>query len=146
MNILQVIILVFCTLELLNILVLYTKPGMKEGNGVGIFKVMHELDEEDRTYFLVKYLINWVANVKLIFVALAITIVIFGTEIVQFHAVLALIFSTFMFYVTLYPILKKLDDENLLITKGYSRTLAFTILSFILMFIAAIIIFLVIGT
>jgi len=119
---------------------------MKEGNGVGIFKVMHELDEEDRTYFLVKYLINWVANVKLIFVALAITIVIFGTEIVQFHAVLALIFSTFMFYVTLYPILKKLDDENLLITKGYSRTLAFTILSFILMFIAAIIIFLVIGT
>lgn len=144
MNILQIIIIVFCVLELLNILVLYTKPSMKEGNGVGVFKVMHELQEGDQVFALVKYLINWVANVKLIFVALAITIVIFGTEIVQFHATLALMFSTFMFYITLYPILKKLDDENLLITKGYSKTLAYTILSFIIMFIIAIIIFLTI--
>jgi len=117
-------------------------PKMKEGNGVGIFKAIHELDEQDQSYALVKYLINWVANVKIIFVALAITIVIFGEEIVQFHAVLALMFSTFMFYFTLYPILKKLDDKNLLITKGYSRTLAYTILSFIIMFIIAIIVFL----
>ena len=144
MNILQIIIIVFCVLELLNILVLYTKPSMKEGNGVGVFKVMHELQEGDQVFALVKYLINWVANVKLIFVALAITIVIFGTEIVQFHATLALMFSTFMFYITLYPILKKLDDENLLITKGYSKTLAYTILSFIIMFIIAIIVFLTI--
>ena len=38
MNILQVVIIVFLILEILNVVVLYTKPGMKEGNGIGIFK------------------------------------------------------------------------------------------------------------
>jgi bacteriorhodopsin len=114
---------------------------MKEGNGIGVFKAIQNVDEKDTMFSLIKYLTNWVANAKLIFVALAITIVIFGNETTQFHAVLALMFSTFMFYITLYPILKKLDDENLLVIKGYSKTLAYTILSFILMFIIAIILY-----
>jgi len=142
MNILQIIIIVFCVLETLNIIVLYSKPTMKEGNGLGVFKALNEIDEHNQIYSLIKYLTNWVANVKVIFVALAITIVIFGEPIVQFHAVLALIFSTFMFYFTLFPILKKLDDEDMLETKGYSRTLAYTILSFIIMFIIGSIIYL----
>ena len=143
MNILQIIIIVFCVLELLNILVLYTKPTMKEGNGIGIFKTVHEIDPDSQVLELVKYLTNWVANVKLIFVSLAITIVIFGNELTQFHAVLALIFSTFMFYVTLYPILNKLDKENQLVISGYSKTLAYTILSFIIMFILGLIIYII---
>ena len=141
MIILQVIIFGFCMLEVLNILVLYTKPTMKEGNGIGVFKAIQSVDEKDTMFSLIKYLTNWVANAKLIFVALAITIVIFGNETTQFHAVLALMFSTFMFYITLYPILKKLDDDNLLVIKGYSKTLAYTILSFIMMFIIAIILY-----
>lgn len=141
MNILQVVIIVFVVLESLNIVVLYLKPEMKEGNGIGVFKTLHEIDPDGQVYKLIRYLTNWVANVKLIFVALAITIVIFGDEIVQLHAALALIFSTFMFYITLYPILKKLDDENQLLVQGYSKTLAYTILSFILTFIAGIILY-----
>lgn len=141
MNILQVAIIVFCFLEGLNILVLYTKPMMKKGNGIGVFKVLSEVDETDQMFALIKYLTNWVANVKVIFVALAITIVIFGSETTQFYAVIALIFSIFLFYVTLFPILKKLDDENMLTIKGYSKTLSYTILSFLLMFITALTVF-----
>lgn len=141
MNILQVVIIVFCILEGLNILVLYTSPKMDKGNGVGIFKIIHELDENEQIYSLIKYLTNWVGNVKLIFVALAITIVIFGDETTQFHATLALAFSTIMFYITLYPILRKLDKEDSLVVKGYSKTLAISILSFIIMFFVAVIIF-----
>ena len=140
MNILQVVIIIFCVLEILNILVLYTGPTMKEGNGVGMFMKIHEIDPEDEVFQLIKYLTNWVANVKMIFVALAITIVIFAEEVVQMHAAFALIFSTLMFYFTLYPILKKLDEEGRLMVRGYSKTLAYTILSFILAFIAALII------
>ncbi len=141
MNILQVVILVFVVLEILNILVLYTSPTMKEGNGVGMFKKIHEIDPEGETFQLIKYLTNWVANAKVIFAALAITIVIFGSETAQMHAAFALIFSTLMFYFTMYPILKKVDEEGRLMKRGYSKTLAYTILAFILTFIAGLIIY-----
>lgn len=143
MNILQVVISVFLFLEVLNIIVLYRKPGTKMGNGVGIFKDYEEINKNQEHYQLVKYLTNWVANAKFIFVALGITIVIFGNEIVQLHAALALIFSTLMFYFTLYPILKRLDDQGMLDPKGYSQTLAYTILSFIITLIFGVIIYLV---
>ena len=144
MNILQVAIIVFCFLEGLNILVLYTKPMMKKGNGIGVFKVLNEVDQKGQMFSLIKYLTNWVANVKVIFIALAITIVILGNETTQFYAVIALILSILLFYATLFPILKKLDDANMLTPKGYSKTLAYTISSFLLMFIVAIIVFMVI--
>src|SRR6056297_861086 len=144
MNILQVAIIVFCFLEGLNILVLYTKPMMKKGNGIGVFKVLSEVDETDHMFALIKYLTNWVANFKVIFIALAITIVIFGNETTQFYAVIALLLSILLFYITLFPILKKLDNENMLTPKGYSKTLAYTILSFLLMFVIALILFVVI--
>jgi len=144
MNILQVAIIVFCFLEGLNILVLYTKPMMKKGNGIGVFKVLNEVDQKGQMFSLIKYLTNWVANVKVIFIALAITIVILGNETTQFYAVIALILSILLFYATLFPILKKLDDANMLTPKGYSKTLAYTISSFLLMFIIAIIVFVVI--
>lgn len=143
MNILQVVILVFVVLEILNIVVLYTSPTMMEGNGLGIFKKIHEIDENGETFQLIRYLTNWVANAKMIFAALAITIIIFGDETTQFHAALALMFSTLMFYFTMYPILKKMDMEGKLLKRGYSKTLAYTILSFILTFIAGIIIYLI---
>jgi len=143
MNILQVVIIAFCLLETLNVLVLYTKPTMKKGNGIGVFKVLSEVDETDPMFALIKYLTNWVANVKVIFIALAITIVIFGNETTQFYAVIALLLSILLFYITLFPILKKLDDVNMLTPKGYSKTLAYTILSFLLMFIIALLLFMV---
>ncbi|QMS84256.1 hypothetical protein [Candidatus Xianfuyuplasma coldseepsis] len=142
MNILQIVISVFLFLEILNIIVLYRKPGMKQGNGVGIFTDFEELDQDHNYHQLIRYLTNWIANAKFIFVALGITIVIFGNEVVQLHAALALIFSTFMFYITLYPILLKLDEEGKIEPKGYSKTLAYTILSFILTLLIGVLIYL----
>ena len=143
MNILQVVISVFLLLEVLNILVLYRKPSMKEGNGLGIFKVLDDIEPGNQVHHLIRYLTNWIANAKFIFVALGIVVIIFGDEVVQFHAALALAFSIMMFYFTLYPILKKLDEEGQLAVRGYSKTLAYTILSFFLTFIAGIVIYLI---
>jgi len=142
MNILQVVIIVFLILETLNVLVLYRNPTMKEGNGIGIFKIIDDIEKDESTYQLIRYLTNWIANAKLIFIALGIVIIIFGNETVQLHAALAFTFSIFMFYFTLYPILKKLDDEGKIRPAGYSKTLAYTILSFMLTFIAGIVYYL----
>lgn len=143
MNILQIVIIVFLVLETLNIIVLYSNPRMKQGNGVGIFKVLDNIDQEGQVYQLIKYLTTWIANAKVIFVALGITIVIFGDETVQLHAALAFVFSILMFYVTLYPILNKLDKEGNISPSGYSKTLAYTILSFVATFIVGIILHLI---
>lgn len=143
MNILQVVISVFLLLEIMNIIVLYRKPEMKEGNGIGIFKVLDDIEPGNQVHQLIRYLTNWIANAKFIFVALGIVVIIFGDDAVQFHAALALAFSIMMFYFTLYPILKKLDEEGQLAVKGYSKTLAYTILSFFLTFIAGVVIYLI---
>ena len=145
MNVLQIVIIVFCILESLNILVLYSGPTLKQGNGVGVFKKVHEIDPNDETFQLIKYLTNWVANVKVIFVALAIIIVIFADKDVQLYAAIAFVFSIALFYFTLYPIMKKIDEQGRLVVKGYSKTLAYMISSFIFVFIAAIIIYISVG-
>lgn len=132
MNVLQIVIILFVFMELLNVLVLYSSPTLKIGNGMGIFKKVQELDKDGEVFQLIKYLTNWVANVKVIFIVLAITIVIFGDETTQIHAAFALIFSTLLFYLTMYPIIKKIDQEGRLEKTGYSKTLARTILAFIL--------------
>ncbi len=142
MNVLQITITLFLVLESLNILVLYTNPSTKKGNGVGIFKVIHDLDHEERVYPLVKYLITWVANAKLIFVALGIVVVVFGDETIQLYASIAFVFSILIFYVTLYPILVQLDKKGELTPKGYSKTLAIMILVFVLIFVVGIAIYL----
>lgn len=142
MNILQVVIIVFLILETLNVLVLYRNPAMKEGNGIGIFKVLEDVEKDENIYQLVKYLTTWIANAKVIFIALGIVVVLFGDETVQFHAALAFVFSIFIFYFTLYPILNKLDSEGKIKPAGYSKTLAWTILSFMLTFIAGIVYYL----
>jgi hypothetical protein len=141
MNILQVVISVFLVLESLNVIVLYRQPSMKQGNGIGVFKVVEEIEHQERIFSLIKYLTTWIANAKLIFVALGIVIVIFGDEVIQLYAAFAFVFSILLFYITLYPILKRLDDKGEIIPKGYSKTLAYTILSFVLTFIVGIIIY-----
>lgn len=143
MNIVRIVIVIFCVLESLNIMVLYFSPKSTIGNGVGVFKTIHEIDENETTFLVLQYLTRWVANVKVIFVSLSLVIVIFGDTTIQFYALVALMLSTMMFYVTLYPIMKKLDREEQLYIKGYSTTLAIMILSFIIMFVTAMTVFLI---
>lgn len=143
MNFLQIVILIFCILESLNILVLYTRPSLTQGNGLGVFKPFHDLQSDKDAALFVKYLINWVANVKMIFVALLIVILIFGDKQVQFYAIVANTISTFMYFITLHPIIKAFDKEDKLVIKGYSKTLGIMIATFILMFLTAIIFYLI---
>jgi len=48
--------------------------------------------------------------------------------------------TTSMFFVKLYPLIKKMDKQKELTITGYSKTLALMITSFLIMFIAALLI------
>ncbi|XMB72905.1 hypothetical protein RJI07_03095 [Mycoplasmatota bacterium WC30] len=134
MNVSQIGILIFIIIECLNVLMLYFKPESKMGNGVGVFNAYHESIKEDKTRDFVKYLINWVAGAKLIFIMIGIVVIIFGDDLTQLFTVVALIISILSFYWRLFPAIKKLDKRDEINPKGYSKTLNYMILAFVIGF------------
>ena len=141
MNVLQVVIGIFVFIECLNIIILYTMPGSKIGNGVGVFDAFHKTQEDEEIKLFVGYLINWVAGAKLIFIMMGIVVIVFGDEQVQLFAVFALILSILSFYWRLFPTIKKLDTQSEISPKGYSKTLNIMILSFLVLFTTALAIY-----
>ena len=143
MNVLQIGILIFVSIEFLNIMTLYFMPSSRIGNGVGVFNALEKADSDDEMKPFVGYLINWVAGTKLIFIMVGIVIVIFGNEKTQLYTVIAFIISILSFYWRLFPTIKKLDNLGQITPKGYSKTLNIMIVSFILMFVIVLIIYLI---
>jgi hypothetical protein len=142
MDILIIVILAFVILETLNVLMLYFMPGTKRGNGVGVFNAFEKSKNDPEIYAFVKYLINWVAGTKLIFIALLIVIIIFGDDTIKILSVGALIASILSFYWRLYPAIKAMDSRNEINPKGYSKTLCIMIASFVGIFSIALLLFL----
>ena len=136
--ILSIAIVVFVVLESLNIAMLYFQPGSRLGNGVGVFNAFEASKAEPPVHELVRYLINWVAGTKLIFVGLLIVIVATGSAETKLAAVLVLIASILSFFWRLFPALQRLDRDGQLTPKGYSKTLGLMIGCFIAGFVAAV--------
>ena len=141
MDILSIAIIIFLVLEASNVVMLFFAPGTRRGNGLGVFKAYEKSKEDIDVHDLVKYLINWIAGTKLIFIALLIVILITGNSTTKILSIVALIISISTFYWRLYPEIKKMDRANQITPKGYSRTLAFMITGFILVFIVALILY-----
>ena len=143
MVILTFVLLAFSILETLNIILLYKFPGSKRGNAVGIFKAYEKSREDPLIKSFVDYLIFWVAGTKLIFVVLIIGIILTGTPEIKVFSIIALMFSISTFFTRLYPGLKKMDSDGQITPKGYSRTLAIMIGSFVAVFALALVVFFV---
>jgi hypothetical protein len=134
---------IFALLETLNVILLYKKPDFDQGNTVGVFRAYAKSQEDPEIAPFVNYLINWVAGTKLIFIVLIIGIIITGGEAETVFSIIALIFSIATFFSRLYPRLAKMDADGQLSEKGYSRTLAIMIGSFIAVFVIALVIFMI---
>jgi hypothetical protein len=104
---------------------------------------MKKTQEDPEVRAFVNYLINWVAGTKLIFIVLIIGIIISGPPETKVYSVIALIFSIMTFFSRLYPSLKRMDSDDQLAPKGYSRTLAIMIGSFIGVFAISLVAFFV---
>lgn len=137
MNILSIAIAIFIFLESLNVLTLYFQPGTRIGNGLGVFDAWEQSKSTPEVYELVRYLTNWVAGTKLIFIALLLVILFTAGENTQLLTVVAMIASISSFFWRLYPIIKSLDAQGQITPSGYSRTLAFMIAGFIGLFAIA---------
>ncbi|MGL5978877.1 MAG: hypothetical protein ACRCZJ_07785 [Erysipelotrichaceae bacterium] len=140
MNILQLAILIFALMEGSNILILYFKPQFQYGNSMRAFHAYEASKADPHLHLFVTYMTRWVANCKVIFIALLLVVAALGDVLLQQIAVGVTICSIGIFFVTLYPIKKQLDTADQVYPKGYAKTLSKTILSFMVMFSVALLI------
>lgn len=141
MNFLSIAIAIFVVLELLNVFMLYFMPGTKRGNGMGVFNAYEKSKSDPDIHALVRYLINWVAGTKLIFIGLLSVILFTGDDTSKILSAAVLILSILTFFWRLYPAIRLMDEGNQLTPRGYSGTLARMIAGFIGLFIAALVLF-----
>jgi len=80
MKIITIVTIGFLVLEAANVVALYFFPGSKYANGVGVFKAWEKSKSDPEIHNFVKYLVNWVAGTKLIFILLLIVILYMGDE------------------------------------------------------------------
>lgn len=143
MDALSIVLILFIFLEFLNVVMLYKMPGSTRGNAVGVFRAYAKAKADPEIGELVDYLVNWVAGTKLIFIVLLIGVIITGGPSTKVFSVIALIFSIATFFSRLFPIIKQMEAGGHLTIRGYSRTLAIMIGSFIAVFAVALTVYLI---
>ena len=137
MNILIVVTIVFLIMEASNVLALYFFPGSKNMNSVGIFKAWEKSKSDPEIHNFVKYLVNWVAGAKLIFIFLLI-VVLFTAKPDDLPLVaIAMVLSIASFFWRLFPLIRKMDKNDEIEPKGYSTILGWMIGVFIAFFVIA---------
>lgn len=143
MNILDIAITLFIILESANVYILYFAPSSKYGNGVAVFNEWEKSKQDVNTHLFSKYMINWVAGTKLIFIVLLLVILLTGGETTKLYAVFAMILSIATYFWKLHPIIKELDDNGEITPKGYSKVLGYMIAGFLTMFSVALIVYMI---
>lgn len=137
MNILKMVIIAFIVLESTNVIAMYFFPGTKKANSVGVFKMWEKSKSDPAMHDFVKYLVNWVAGTKLIFIMLLIVILSMADEKTVLYAGGAMMISIASFFWRLFPLIRKMDNEEQIDPKNYSKVLALMISVLILVFLAA---------
>ena len=109
------------------------------GNGMGAFKAWAKSKEDPAMGDLASYLVNWVAGTKLIFIGLLLVLLFTADQpaLVITAGVMALAISSF--YWRLFPLIRKMDRKGQIEPAGYSKTLGWMILVFIVFFLIAIV-------
>jgi hypothetical protein len=133
----KIVIIVFILIELSNVIALYFFPGSKRANSVGVFSAWEESKNHPQIHDFVKYLVNWVAGVKLILLLLLGVLLLYGDEQLQRINLVAMAIATLSFYGGLFPLIRKMDRNGQIKPRNYSIILSVMITSIILLFVLA---------
>ncbi len=140
MTIIQIVILAFILLEFSNVLAMYFSPGSKKANAVGVFTAWEKSKQDPEVHDFVKYLVNWVAGTKLIFILLLLVIIVYADPVTQRISLAALMVATATFYWRLFPLIRKMDGQGQIEPKNYSLVLGVMIAVFIAVFLIAVLV------
>ena len=137
MSVLSIAIIIFLLAETVNVLTLYFWPGSRLANGVGIFNAWEKSKADPELHQFIRYLVFWVAGVKLIFIALLVVILLTTGETTKLLTTVVMIASILSFFWRLFPIVRSMDKAGQVTPAGYSKTLGVMIGGFILVFVVA---------
>ena len=143
MNILTIVTIGFLVLEATNVITLYFFPGSKYANGVGVFTAWEKSKQDPEVHSFIKYLVNWVAGTKLIFILLLIVILFTADDQTLVFTSIALIISIASFFWRLFPLIRTMDRDSQIAPKNYSVILGWMILAFIVIFLIALFVFII---
>jgi hypothetical protein len=136
----SVVIIGFILLEATNVVALYFFPGTKYANSVGTFKAWEKSKQDPEMHDFVKYLVNWVAGTKLIFLLLLVVILFTADAQGLFYTGVALVISISSFFWRLFPLIRKMDQDDQIDPKNYSAILGLMISVFVMVFLAALLV------
>jgi hypothetical protein len=134
----KIAIVAFILLETTNVIALYFFPDSKLANSIGIFDAWEKTKSDPEIHNFARYLVNWVAGTKLIFIMLLIVILFTGSDQTLIFTAVALVISIASFFWRLFPSIRKMDRDNQIDPKRYSTVLGIMIFAFIMMFMIAI--------
>lgn len=109
MTFLSFVIIGFLILEVSNVIALYFFPESKYANAIGVFRAWEKSKADPEIHDFVKYLVNWVAGTKLIFILLLIVILIEADDRTLVIAGYTLVISIASFFWRLFPLIRKMD-------------------------------------
>ncbi len=98
MNAITIVTIGFLILEAANVVTLYFFPSSKYANGVGVFKAWEKSKQDPEVHDFIKYLVNWVAGTKLIFILLLIVILLTAREQTLYFTGVAMVISIASFF------------------------------------------------
>lgn len=136
----KIVILVFMLLETSNVLALYFYPGSKYANAVGVFSAWEKSKQYPEIHDFLRYLVNWVAGAKLIFILLLAVILFFSDLESQRMSLLALAIATASFFWRLFPLIRTMDKNGQIEPRNYSIVLGVMIFIFIVAFAMAVVV------
>jgi hypothetical protein len=136
MNLLRVVIVGFVVLEATNVVALYSFPGSKYANSVGVFKAWEVSKLQPEVHAFVKYLVDRVAGTKLIFLLLVV-ILFTADEQGLFLTGVALVVSISTFFWRLFPLIRTMDRASQIDPTNYSAILGFMISAIVMVLVAA---------
>lgn len=133
----KVIILLFMLLESANVLSLYFWPENPYANGVGVFRAWEKSKADPAMHCFARYLVNWVAGTKLIFLLLLGIILWRGDAVIWRLTAAALALAIAAFFWRLYPLARQMGQAGELTPSRYDRTLAAMIAVMVAAFLLA---------
>lgn len=140
MNMISVVIIGFILLEATNVMALYFFPGSKFANSVGVFKAWEKSKQDPEIHAFVKYMVNWVAGTKLIFLLLLVVILFTADDRGLFYTGVALVISISSFFWRLFTMIRKMDHDDQIDPKNYSTILGLMISVFVMVFLIALLV------
>jgi hypothetical protein len=129
MSAIKVCMLVFVVIEILNMLELYFMQDQCKFNGLCIFRGWEKAKEDPDVHELLRYLINWLAGIKMIVIGLVLILVFTAPEKTLLFAAVALIITIGSFFWRMVPMIRRADAAGRIQPAGRSRSLAWMVAS-----------------